>query len=433
MGKTVSLKKFYPDLLINAIIIVLTLVSVTSTTQAQGSQIKSAVFDFTRSYIFANSGADTWCTAWAGDDALYTTHCDGYGFAPFNPLNDTTSTNFGIDKISGNLTGTWPNWNYNGLSGSSVNIMHNTNFPEWDYGKAGSVGWWKTTGLYCINDVLYLFVSPNGTNPKDNRQTAGHVSLIKSTDHGATWSHHADAIACMFPGNFGAPFFVQYGKNGEGTVDGADKYVYAISNNGYMSNGDFMTLGRILKSKIGNLSIADWQFYIGAAGGDGSNAANWTSDTAILKVTKILQNPGNLSQSSVNYISQLKRYVLLSWGWLYDDGTLDDDKPARVAEPKWHPHYNRDWTTFLTVYEAPRPWGPWTEVGNPVYSTDPQAFYNPNIINKFTTADSSNPSVVHTLVAVAGEWDPLLVADNPYYKLTLVPLTLTIGNSVMGK
>lgn len=64
----------------------------------------------------------------------------------------------------------------------------------------------------------------------------------------------------MFPGTtFGTPAFIQYGQddNPASTVDGGDKYVYAISNNGFAYDGSYYILGRVPRSKIGDLNAAD--------------------------------------------------------------------------------------------------------------------------------------------------------------------------------
>jgi hypothetical protein len=69
----------------------------------------------------------------------------------------------------------------------------------------------------------------------------------------------------MFPGSrFAAPYFVEYGQDGRASVDDADRYVYALSNDGFWDNGNSLVLGRVARSKIGDLRAADWQFY-GAA------------------------------------------------------------------------------------------------------------------------------------------------------------------------
>ena len=79
----------------------------------------------------------------------------------------------------------------------------------------------------------------------------------------------------MFPGSrFATPYFVEYGQDGRASVDNADRYVYALSNDGFWDNGNNLILGRVARSKIGNLRAADWQYY---RGGDGMEDSAWTS------------------------------------------------------------------------------------------------------------------------------------------------------------
>lgn len=386
--------------------------------------ISAFSFDYDSTYKFTNSSGDTFDFAWADDGNLYTTHCDGSGFG-------TVPGNFGIDKLTGSA-GSWPNYSFNQITGQIVNPMHDANYPQWDYNAPGQGdAWWKTIGLTCVNNVLYLFVSPNGTESNTMRQTAGNVTLIKSTDHGVTWSDRADPSNGMFPGMyFGAPAFVKFGQNGAASVDGADQYVYAVSTNGFMSNGDYMTIGRVLKSNIGDLDAADWQFYNGPIGGDITSANNWISDVTSSTITKILESPGNLGQCDVTYIEPLDRYVMLTWGWLYDDGSFNDTESSDWYYPA--PHFNREFTTFIQVYESASPTGGWTQVGSTIYSNDPLAYYNPHIINKFTEVDGVNPNIVHTVVGVAGEWQSNCYIGNETssYNLNLIPLTLYAGNTI---
>jgi hypothetical protein len=500
-----------------------------------------ATYDFTSIHTLAHYG-DTWDMAWGSDGNLYSTYDDGAGFT-------TTKSNFGIAKITGNATLTGNVYDVSGLVGAQQNTMVS------QYGPMCGYPWWKTGGLTAVDGVLYLFASPDGTEQATGRQTGGAVSLVKSTDFGATWStpprqYAADAtsnfnfqdgtlnqwtvalapggttaiggksatvcgalhagnyailggqgthitktlsglapnthyrlmtwtwadsgstvrveltdpsasfdihgdttrttagfmdtlnldfttdgagsvtidvsnfagsatgkvyaglfrlLPSTFPGaSFGAPSFVKYGKDGAASVDGADQYVYAVSNNGYFANGDYAILGRVRRDAIANLHDSDWQFYRGCIGGDATDDASWTSSITDPSVTKILDAPGNIGMVDVTYIEPLHRYVLLNWGW----------KQRNSGK------FFRQGTTFLDTYEAPYPWGPWTKIGS-VQSVDPEAFYDPHIITKFTKADPANPNVVHALVATAGEWDTHIAPTQPYYKLTLVPLTLS--------
>ena len=55
----------------------------------------------------------------------------------------------------------------------------------------------------------------------------------------------------MFPGQtFSAPFFIQYGPGNTQTVDGGDKYLYAVSTDGYAYNGNYLHLARVPLDKV---------------------------------------------------------------------------------------------------------------------------------------------------------------------------------------
>ena len=105
---------------------------------------------------------------------------------------------------------------------------------------------WKALGQECIDGTFYAFVSRHtyGNESHDPllRQTAVNASLIKSVDRGLTWKRSAaeNYQSPMWPGpRFGAPYFIHYGRNGgQVTQDAADRYVYALSNNGFWNNGD---------------------------------------------------------------------------------------------------------------------------------------------------------------------------------------------------
>jgi hypothetical protein len=505
-----------------------------------GSPIIHASYDFNHLHTISSFG-DTWDTAWADDGNLYSTYDDGLGFT-------NTRSNFGIAKITGNATLSGNVYDVSGLAGSPDNSMSS-------YGPMCNYPWWKTGGLTSVDGALYLFASPDGNEESTGRQTGGAVSLLKSTDHGATWSTpvrdaaaastnfdfedgtlkqwtvalapggssavgfrssticnsvlsshyailggqgthitktlsglaanthyrvmvrawadsgstvrvdakaddgsfdvHADTkrtsagyadfmsldfntgggapsvtidvsnldgsttgkvyagyfriLPSTFPGmSFGAPSFVKYGKDGAASVDGADKYVYAVSNNGYFANGDYAILGRVPRTAIGKLRDSDWQFYRGCIGGDGSDDANWTDSITDASVTKILDAPGNVGMVDITYIEPLHRYILLDWGWAkQNDG-----------------RFRRNGTTTLDTYEGPYPWGPWTKIAS-VQSMDPEAFYDPHVITKFTKVDPTDANKVHLLLSAAGEWYGPLSNGHEYYRFTLVPMTIS--------
>src|SRR6202008_4923414 len=142
------------------------------------------------------------------------------------------------------------------LDGITVNRMRDFEAldqvkPDPHFGKAAADDrTWKSSGCSFIDGALYCSISRhNYGDPfgERRRQDALNGSIIKSTDYGKTWTRSAQENydAPMFPGpNFATPYFVEYGKT-PAPPDGGDKYVYAISNNGFWDNGDYLILGRV--------------------------------------------------------------------------------------------------------------------------------------------------------------------------------------------
>ena len=213
--------------------------------------------------VYANSNGDVWQAAWADDGELYSCSDDTGGF------HNACVSNFAYHKISGDDPAR--------LVGVTVNPMS-------DYGKAGAEGkdhcTWKADGNLSLDGVLYLWISRHqyggSSHDPHQRQFASNASLIKSADHGKTWTRSAkeNYQRPMFPGRrFGAPFFILYGKDGKADVHGADKYAYAVSNDGFWDNGNDMILARVSRSKIGDLRAADWEFF---TKGDGLKEGAWS-------------------------------------------------------------------------------------------------------------------------------------------------------------
>lgn len=189
-----------------------------------------------------NCSGDVWTTTWADDDDLYCATDDTTGF------NKACNSNLGVQRITG---GPPPN-----IHGETINAMS-------EFGKEGElkedVACWKASGLTCVDGALYLAVSRHyydgvGDKGSDSAhhfwvQETWDASIVKSTDHGKTWSEAPKLGHAMFKGRlFSNPFFVQYGRDGNGDRDGAADYVYAISNDGTWNNGNWMTLGRVSRA-----------------------------------------------------------------------------------------------------------------------------------------------------------------------------------------
>ena len=284
-----------------------------------------------------DSNGDTADPFWADDDQLYHFCCDGRGFG-------SQQRNLCFNKLSGSELAC--------LAGSLVNSMdeYGTNGASMNGISTNDGANWKVTGQECIDGVFYAFVARNkyGNRSKDPlmRQTSVNASLIKSTDHGATWNRSAQENYDhpMWPGGrFGAPAFIHYGRNGgQVTRDGADRYVYAVSNNGFWNGGDDLVLARVLRTDLPKLNAVDWEYF---SGGDGALDSSWSHDIA--KASPILSRPAKLGWTAPVFVPNLNRYVLVSW---YITPTLKGwFNPERLV-------YD-----FL---EAPHPWGPWNQVGS---------------------------------------------------------------------
>lgn len=296
---------------------------------------------------------------------------------------------------------------------------------------------WKTDGVISVDGVLYVVVARQvdgfGGYPL-GYQSSTDASIIKSTDHGRTWSNSfgttddpngaapppnpsGSGAEAMFPGSsFGTPVFINYGKDDDpaSTADGGDQYVYAISNDGWAYDGNYEILGRVLRSKIGDLSAADWQFYSGPAGGDGSNPANWSSDVG--NATHILSAAHQLDQGGVQYLPGLHSYILTT-GY-YPFNSQWPQGPAGAFESTW------------TVYRAPHPWGPWTrfysEPTTQCYfactaaTENPLGLYDPVPVSKFV-----NFGGLSDVVFGSGDYTGSGRANDNLYRLHAFPLTLT--------
>jgi hypothetical protein len=335
------------------------------------------------------SEGDTWDAAWTRQGSLYSPSNDTSGF--YGGFN----SNVAFNEITGN--------DPTKLDGKTINEMA-------EYGKGTQHGpddcTWKSSGCMAIDGAIYwlvarhLYGGDGGPHIEhDKRQLAHDASFIMSTDLGKTWLRSAqdNYDHPMFPrSRFATPYFIQYGQDGhEAWADGSDKYVYALSNNGFWDNGDYVILGRCLRSKMPDLNGADWQFY---SKGDGASDGAWTSN--VYDAKPVLVNPDHLGMTRAVYLPKHQCYLMI--GWYYPDGSGKID--TLPGKPEAHTHTNWDF------YVAPHPWGPWRVVGSHTWT--PMGYYCPGICPKFNSPDES------TIWALtAGDW-----RNGDAYKLTTIPL-----------
>ena len=67
--------------------------------------------------------------------------------------------------------------------------------------------------------------------------------------------------------------------------------------------------------------------------------------------------------------------------------------------------------TIRDFYEAPKPWGQWTQIGS--HDSSPEGYYSPEICPKFQTENK-------IFVLTAGYWK-----NTEVYRLTVIPLELS--------
>jgi hypothetical protein len=156
---------------------------------------------------YPKSHGDTWSCTWADDGQIYSTADDCSG------IDNSNNSNLALFRVEG-----MPPSHTVGL----VNPMDA--YGCWCFHDRSDS--WKAAGLICVDGVLYMAVSQHSgaTEYGDLIQRTYDASIIKSTDHGKTWS--CKTRDAMFPSpRFSTPFFVQFGKNYDGAMD---EYVYAI-------------------------------------------------------------------------------------------------------------------------------------------------------------------------------------------------------------
>ena len=337
------------------------------------------------------SNGDTWDPFWADDDNLYAFNCDGRGFG-------SQGRNLAFNKLVGDHP--------HRLAGSMVNTMDAYGVGN---AKRADGATWKALGQECIDGVFYAFVSRHtyGHESRDPlmRQTAVNASLIKSTDRGLDWtrSEEENYTKPMWPGSrFGGPFFIHYGKNGGNVArDGADRYVYATSPNGFWNGGDDYVLGRVERNKIGGLNAADWSYY---TGGDGMDTGSWTD--RLDRAMPILSLPTQCGTGPACYIPSLGTYLIVAW------------YVAKKLE-KW---FEPDEIKY-DFYQAAHPWGPWKLVK----SVSDRFIvgghmYGPSLCAKFQEKDGMNMRM-----SMFTSGCPFEDVPGGVYKMWEIPLVLRTG------
>jgi len=141
------------------------------------------------------SGSDNWPVTWADDGNQYSAYGDGWGFEP----KTKKKLSLGIVKIVGTPTD---------FKGINIRTETGERFGQGSHGA-------KASGMLMVDGVLYMMVRNT-----DNSQVAW------SNDHGKTWKWSD----WKFITSFGAPSFLNFGKNYAGARDNPGQRTFKKEN-----------------------------------------------------------------------------------------------------------------------------------------------------------------------------------------------------------
>jgi hypothetical protein len=163
-------------------------------------------------------------------------------------------------------------------------------------------------------------------------RNVGNSQIAWSDDHGATWNR----CNWKFETSFGAPTFLNFGRNYEGRRD-EFVYIYSHDNLSAYSPADRMVLARVLLDQI-----RERKAYEFLRSFDEFRRPVWTHN--VHERGAVFVNPGRCFRSGITYNAGLKRYL---WCQILPFST--DERGPRFQGG-------------FGVYEAPEPWGPWHTV-----------------------------------------------------------------------
>jgi len=255
---------------------------------------------------------DTYPMTWADDGEIYASSGD--------PLWGETHTGLDVEKFTG---------------GPEDYVITKFNHMN-DYLGWGGNGQ-KPSGMICVDGVLYLAFQnlyPGNHTPHSlQSQSGADAAIVRAVPRWNQWYPSLPTIKePMFPGtNFGGPAFINFGKNNE---NARDDYVYAVSGDQW-DNGSNVRLGRVPKDRI--IEAAYWEF-VCAFERDGTPVWNRSLERAI----PIISIHKHISIPEMVYLSELKRYLFLTWRLRQD--------------------FNPEAGTDLIILDSPEPWGPFTLV-----------------------------------------------------------------------
>ncbi|MFJ7212968.1 DUF4185 domain-containing protein [Amycolatopsis sp. NPDC098790] len=368
------------------------------------------------------SHGDLWPSCHGDDGALYTANGDGIGFAPPH-AQDPVTEDIVFNRVSGS-----PYWTStrSPIVGSAVSVGGN---PA-DAGPGKTIGqiWTgggeynrKPTGLLCVDHTFYLAVQ----DLRKDFSVAPAATILKSTDHGKTWTWNQDKP--MFGGfpfqhRFTTVFFLDYGRDSVNSPDPEHVYAYGLDESWAMRQD--LYLARVPKSSIQD--VTTWQWSTGPG--------TWSASGVMDRAAVIHDDAGHLSQGSVVYDKPLGRYIYTSWS-----ETATDKNAGVLGGSTWE------------FYESPAPWGPWTRFATTdfgpkcgldekaIWTPDKHAGYATTTPSKFLSPDGRTMWVQSNVLFVHDPGNPRPGCPSPQgapdhfggYSFSLRPLWLTTPDNLL--
>jgi hypothetical protein len=235
----------------------------------------------TSSIVRKAKGSDNWPITWGDDDNLYTAYGDGWGFEP----KTKKKLSLGIAKIVGSP----PDF-------QGINIRTDSG-ERIGQGAKGA----KASGMLCVDGVLYMLV-----------RNTGNSQIAWSADHGKNW----EWCDWKFTTSFGAPTFLNFGKNYAGARDNF-VYLYSHDSDSAYEPADRMVMARVPKDRI--IKRDAYAFFKEL---DDSGKPIWTKN--IHGRGAVFINPGRCYRSGISYNAGLRRYLWCQTIYGEDDMRFGD-------------------------------------------------------------------------------------------------------------
>lgn len=298
----------------------------------------------------AAPGSDIWPITWADDDKLYTAFGDGGGFGG---TNEEGRVSLGVARIEGGRT------DYRGINlAGGKGAPHEPPFTG------------KSEGILALGRTLYLWRDGDASSPGYFK----FFELWRSDDQGATWratgvrfSKAGGDFAASDAGLF-APAFCQFGIGGSGA---RDEFIYVYAPDTIdPSHWNVRLPGRINLLRVPRTQIEEKKAYEFYAGTLANGSIRW--DRAAAQRKPVWEDAINgTHRIAVSYNPGLRRYLLTT--------------------------ITRSREGWMSIYDAPEPWGPWTHVHtehNPARWGSLTILFT--FVNKWLGADGRDFVIVHT-------------------------------------